>query len=651
MRSSRFCAAFVLLLCACDGDDISDNPSGQIPAECNPLGGTHCLMPWPSSTYLEADSTTTTGFRVALPAEAMPVNIDDIPVDPTPWNRYDGFSVAGAITAAFPNGVGEAGLPGHADIAASIADASPILLINAETGERPIFFAEIDKNAKPEEAALLIRPLERLRPNSRYVVGLRDTLVDSAGAPLERPAAFEALVSGAGFSHPRFADLEARAPEIFAALEGAGVSRDELVLAWDFHTASDEGLTRDLVTMRDKALPAIGEAGANLAFEMAETAGDPALTRSIYVGIHDAPTFLSNGELDDSVLLRGADDLPELDGVYDANFALVIPKCVETAQLPRPVVVFGHGLFGNSEEYATDDFLQEIADEKCFVVIAGDWIGLTNRQIVSVALSMNDLNRGTALSEKLAQAVINFIALENLVRGPLATAPETQFEGEPMIDTDNVWYLGGSLGGIMGGTFMAYDPNIRLGALGVPGSNWSLLMERSVAWLPLQVAATAAYTDQYDYQMLVSLLALSLERWDPITIARRIFDDPIPGTPAKQLLIYEAINDSLVTNLATEMLVRTMGLPVCGPSVKLPYAIGEELAPAPSAFTVYDENVPVPTTTNVPPEDDNGTHGGVNERQAVLDQIEHFFFNEEVINTCGEDGSPVACDCATGACD
>jgi hypothetical protein len=72
--------------------------------------------------------------------------------------------------------------------------------------------------------------------------------------------------------------------------------------------------------------------------------------------------------------------------------------------------------------------------------------------------------------------------------------------------------------------------------------------------------------------------------------------------------------------------------------------------PAPSGFSIYDENVPVATEVNVPPNDDNGTHGGVNERAAVLDQVEHFFRNAEVIHTCGAD-APAPCDCSTGACD
>lgn len=637
-------ASLALALVACGSD------SPEIPAECNPLGGTHCLMPWPSSTYLEADPATETGFRVALPGAAMPVNIDDIPIDPSSWNRLDGFSPSGAIIAAFPGGVADEGLPGPEELAAWQGPDSPVLLIDMESGERPVFFAEIDHGAPPDRAALLIRPLERLAPGTRYAVAIRDRLRGPGGEPLPRPPAFQALLDGAGFDHPRFADLAARAPEVLAAVEAAGVGRDELVLAWDFVTASDASLTRDLLTMRDAALPAIGEAGANLGFELSAISGDPVLTHAVYVGTHDAPNFMTDGETDRSVLRRGADDLPALDGTYSANFAAVIPKCAETEPLPLPVVVFGHGLFGSAEDYADDGFLQRVAQERCFVVVAGDWIGLTERQVTSAALSANDLNRSHSLVEKLAQAVINFIALENLARGPLAAAPEFQIEGQPVIDPSRVWYLGGSLGGIMGGTFMAYDPHIELGALGVPGASWSLLIERSFAWTPLQVAARAAYPDQYDYQMMVSLLAFSMERWDPITISGRVLSDPLPGVPAKQLLLYEAINDSLVTNLSTEMMVRSMGLPVCGPSVRVPFGIAEDTAPLASGFSIYDENVPVATDVNVPPADDNGTHSGVNERAAVLDQVEHFFRNREVINTCG-DGTPVACDCSTGACD
>ena len=62
--------------------------------------------------------------------------------------------------------------------------------------------------------------------------------------------------------------------------------------------------------------------------------------------------------------------------------------------------------------------------------------------------------------------------LENIARGPMSQSPAFQFNGQPVIDPANTFYIGGSLGGNMGNAFMAYDPNITKGVLAVPGGNW-----------------------------------------------------------------------------------------------------------------------------------------------------------------------------------
>jgi hypothetical protein len=125
----------------------SDSNSG-IPDDCNPLGGVQCLMPWPSSVYLQEDGATATGFRVAIPEGAMPVNADGYVVDPTPWNRYDGFGPTGVILAGFPSGVDATGLPPHTDLDASLAADSPIILL-METREEWLLARSIN-TPKPE---------------------------------------------------------------------------------------------------------------------------------------------------------------------------------------------------------------------------------------------------------------------------------------------------------------------------------------------------------------------------------------------------------------------------------------------------------------------------------------------------------------------
>lgn len=647
MPRLRRLAPLLLCLAACGGND----KTSPVADECNPLGEQSCLLPWPSSAFLQEDPTTATGYRLALDPAGMPVNVDNRPIGVDVFNRWDGFSPSGPIVAMFPTGVSPEGLPHPDDPASSLAADSPIVLLDMDRMERAPFFAEIDQNVRAvERRALIIRPLVRLKPKTRYAVALRNTLEAADGGPLPSPVGFTGLRNSDAMGHPR-ADLT-RHQEVMATLAAAGVPGDDVVLAWDFVTASDEFLTSDLLTMRDAALTAIGPVGANLSFLAEERPANANLVSKAYVGTFTSPDFLTDDETDASVLARGADGLPALQGMRDANFAVIVPKCAETAPLPLPTIVFGHGLFGTGTGYLDDDFLQKVANQQCFVIVAGDFIGLTERQFAAAALTANDLNKAGGITEKLAQSVIDFIALEHLVRGKLRSSANFFRAGQPIIDDEKVYYLGGSLGGIMGNVFMAYDPFIKRGALGVPGGAWTMLFERSIAWTPLKAAAQGSYTDTAEYQMIIALLGMRFEPYDPITTSPRVVNDPLPNTPAKQIFIYEAIGDCLVSNYSTETVVRTMGLSLMMPSVKMPWGIPAAEASATSGFTIYDEHPsPLPpTTTNAQPAEDNGTHSGVNKRQAVLDAVREFVLEGRVIQSCKQGEQAAACDCATGAC-
>lgn len=650
-----------------DAAPPADALPGGIPAACNPLGaGVQCMMPWPSAAYLSDDATTATGVRVDIPAAAMPVNKHDVAIDPAAWNRFDGFAPSGVILAAFSSGVSAEGLPPHTDYSQSLAADSPIVLLNMDTGERAAFFAEVDMNTDdPLERALIIHPAQRLAPATRYAVAIRKTVkpgVASAGEGGHLPVseAFAALRDGTTFDHPLMAKLAPRYDAIFTALETAGVGRDELVLAWDFVTASDSFLTSDLLTMRDRALVAMGDNAANLTFSASEVDTDNPDVLRLLSGTHDSPNFL-----DDTVgigrfprIIRDGDGLPMVSGEMQANFSAIIPACVTTATLPVPVVIFGHGLFGSAAEYLQDEYIQSIANDHCYVILAGDFIGLSSGQLDTAGSAAGDLNKAPSLVEMLPQGIINFIALKEMIRGSLASAPQFQQDGVSILDPDRVYYLGASLGGIMGGVFMSYDKTIELGVLGVPGGAWSVLVERSYAWALLQSLVSSAYDGELTYEMLTALLTTLFEPYDPITTEGGAISDPLPGVPKKHLLLYETVGDSLVNNLATETLARTMGIPVIGPSVKEPYGLDLTTEPVNVGLTIYNEHPsPLPSGNNVPPGEDNGTHGGVNGRAAVLRQIEHFFNTGEVINACVDgDGVAVACDCGTdeaptGYCD
>jgi pimeloyl-ACP methyl ester carboxylesterase len=641
---------FVLaLLAACGGN----SDSSGIPAACNPLGGAGCMLPWPSMAYAKVDSSSATGFRLDVPSAAMPVNVDGIPVDSAWLDRWDGFSAIGPILVAFDTGVSVEGLPGHQDPDASLAASSPIVLVDMNTGERAPFFAEIDQNTiDVTKRNLIIRPLMRLHTSSRYAVAIRKTVKAADGGELAIPPAFQAILDGKSFDHPKFAAISARYPEIFSALATAGVDKSELVLAWDFVTVSDDYLRSDLTTMRAAALPAIGTNGANLTFA-ATVQPNSATSFKRYLGTFKSPDFLTAGETDPSILRRDASNLPQLQGMRDAQFAAIIPGCVATQPLPRPTIIFGHGLFGSAEEYLNDSFVAQLAEDHCLVIIAGDWIGLTSRQFPLAPLAVNDLNRGPQITEKLAQSIIDFISLESIARGPMATSPEFQFNGQPVIDPAKTYYVGGSLGGIMGNTFMAYDPNITRGVLAVPGGNWSLLLERSTAWGLLLGASQGAYEDPEVYQLNLALaLGMGFESIDPMTTAAHVIKDPLFGNPLKNILMWYSMGDCLVTNISTEMVAREMGIQMLAPSVRSPWGLTPVAGPLANGITVFNDHpTPLPLDTNVPPITDNGTHSGINRKPAALREVQEFLIQNAAANECLVNNVAAPCDCATGACD
>ncbi|MDX2089637.1 MAG: hypothetical protein SFX73_17410 [Kofleriaceae bacterium] len=645
--------AVVATACATDGA----NTTG-IPDECNPLGGQGCLLPWPSATYLREDASAVTGFRVDLPAAAMPTNADNIEIDPLVFDRFDGFSLSGPLIVAFPEGVSPTGLPSFKNPDESLAPGSPVVLVAIDSGERVPLFAEVDQNVlEVTKRSLVIRPLARLKPGTRYVAVIRNGVKAADGSDLASPPGFAALRDGTSFRHPRFDAIAKRWPDIFAKLGALGIEKTDIVLAWDFVTASDELMRGDLTSMRNDALPAIGTNGANLSFTISST--EPNVTQSYkrYLGTYKAPDFLTNGEADTSLLRRGGTGLPEMNGMRDARFAAIIPSCVQTAQLPRPVIVFGHGLFGSAKEYLSDGFVLDLAETQCVVILAGDFIGLTSRQLQLAPLAVNDMNRGPQIAEKLAQSVIDFMSLGALARGKMVTAPEFQFNGSAIIDPSQVFYVGGSLGGTVGNTIMAYDPGFKKGVLAVPGGVWSMLFERSAAWFALLGAAQGSYTDPAVYQLVVAFLGLAMEPYDPISTAGHVIKDPLfADQQPKEILMWYTLGDCLITNIATEMIIREMGISVLAPSVKDVWRSPAMNPPLVNAVTIYNEHpTPMPPDTNQPPSEDNGTHSGVNRNQAAMRQVQEFLLENRITPTC-KDGNDniVACDCnpdGGGVCD
>jgi hypothetical protein len=188
----------------------------------------------------------------------------------------------------------------------------------------------------------------------------------------------------------------------------------------------------------------------------------------------------------------------------------------------------------------------------------------------------------------------------------------------------------------MGTSFMGYDPDVTLGVLHVPGGFWSTMFERSSNWRESKLILNGPYPDILDEQILMALLQMQLDFSDPATVAPYVLAKPLPGVPAKHLLLQMAVGDAQVPNVATEMLARTIGAPLLGPWSASVFAMTPATGPQSSAFTTWDIHpTPLPPDTNETPTSDNAAHTQTARIPALEDQIVQFFATAQITNTCG----------------
>jgi hypothetical protein len=565
---------------------------------CDWLVDERCVLPFPSSQFLQPDASTPTGLRIHYPADALPANAAHKHIDPTDWNTLDGFSPGPVILALFPDtghpvDAAASGLPFYTDYAASLAPDSPSILLRAD-GTRVEHFVEMDLNTDDvTKKATIMRPGRRLDDGTRYLVAYRH-LVDTDGTPIAPRLAFRALRDAAPEAELRDACGEACAAaitqrrtgtfeDVFAKLAAAGVARDDLVLAWDFATASTHALTDWIVAVRDQAF-ALGT--PQFTVTQVEDGGGAGFNDKIFrrvEGTFRAPLF----ETADApgARLELVDGVPAQNGWATVPFVVDIPwTAVNPGGAPKPGrgTLWGHGLLGDRFQV---DALWDLADVYGFVIGGVDMQGMSNADVGAIVPAVQDYSLFHIIPERLHQGFLNHLLLGRLMQDPvygfdsdpafLIGDPAT-----PAIDTSQVYYSGGSQGGIFGTAIMSIATNFDRGFLAVPGANYSTLLHRSIDFNPFLQITRLAYPDRLDEQLN---LALVQQLWDraepqgyyPHLVAGDLSDPPVPH----KVLMHMATYDCEVTNVATEIMVRSLGFSQVVPAARSFFDIPERAAP------------------------------------------------------------------------
>lgn len=596
--------------------DITDLENA---GECEILNNVDCLLPYPSSRFLTpVGSDTATGYRLALPAIGMP-NLIGAPISTAPLDVLDGFSPTVQILMHFPAGVdldasaaprllearccGQSSTPPYEDVRTtdgrSFDADSPTLLIDADTGERVLHWVELDARAagNPARQVLFLRPGKSLTPGHRYIVAVRN-LVDPLGKPVKPELPFRALRDRLHSTIPALEARRARFEDIFERLEKRGVRRYELTLAFDFVVRSEEQLTATMLAMRDDALayadaiPAGDASGVtlNAAYNASHVHDCAAPGQKIWRevrGTFRGPFYLTGpiaGNVGAPVLNLAASGHPVRNGTQPFNFDFSIPCSVfDPASTARPLLI-GHGLFGDGAGMiagigGASGLANQLPGSFPYIGGATDFRGLSSLDLIWLLINVvgnpttgNQLNNFPSFTARLKQGMINTLVLTHLMdRGyfnrlnEFQTTPGDASTGVFPGAAAETYYFGVSLGGIMGLFTAALTPDIERFNIDVGAINFSLLLQRSTQFSVFEtVLATVGLTDPLDSAIGLGLLH---EQWvtsEPAAYARHItglVEPPLPGSIPKKILMTVAWLDKQVSNQASEVAARTLGIP------------------------------------------------------------------------------------------
>jgi len=614
-----------------------DTVALQHPDECEVLNDAECLLPYPSSRFLVPDATTATGWRLQLPAVGMPSQYQ-VPLSPAPYNtaKLDGFSPTVQILMHFPGG----GVDPVASDAPRIDPAtrtyddraldadSPTVLIDADTGERILHFTERDgRELGPGGGALadlhpyFLRPAKSLTPGRRYIVAVRN-LVHPGGAPIQPEKTFRALRDGLPTDIPTLVQRRAHFEDVFTRLEAAGVERDELQLAFDFVTQSDHSLTHQMLSMRDQSFAWLAQqlsAGTQtFTVDPAKTVQRDCSQPGVQVwreieGTYQVPLFLTSDPVTDPLtagfLNVDANQVPVWNGAFtNAPFTIALPCSVLDPNGPQPYpILLGHGLFGDGRGFVKElaaelPNLNATAGGGSFNYIPGgtDWRGLSSGDVSTSQVNfivntvISQFNNFAALPDRLRQGQLNTLVLARMMKqgafnlDPAFRTPDGR--GAFPQPASDMFYAGGSLGGIMGLMFAALSPDVQNAAAIVPAINFSLLLERATPFIVFQPFLTITVSPNRIQQVLALQIAHELwVRGESAGYATHVTSNPLPGTNAKNVLVAEAWLDHQVSNVGTEIAARTLGVPALVGSFT-PGKVGIPDLPGPlaSAYVSYN---------------------------------------------------------------
>eukprot|EP00730_Choanoeca_flexa_P010521 TRINITY_DN1839_c0_g1_i1.p1 TRINITY_DN1839_c0_g1~~TRINITY_DN1839_c0_g1_i1.p1 ORF type:complete len:645 (+),score=114.50 TRINITY_DN1839_c0_g1_i1:2-1936(+) len=615
------------------------------PWHCDSLDPSICGYPFPNNFFKD----DTTGF-LNLTIDTFPKTKNNNSIDPNVggWNTLDGFSPIPSIITYFQD-LDDSKLPHFWDIAQSLSPASHTMLLNADTGDIIPHWIEMDHSADPEnpegyKRSIIMWPAHRLNDSATYIVAYRN-LQTFAGSPVLASPAFAALRDSLPSDDVTVNARRGKFESIFAKLQSAGFSRQDLTLAWDFTVSSTKTQTSRMVTIRDDAFERVS---GGIPFKITSVQDSPrrGVARELH-GEMTVPWYLTQYAPGMSVRLNIAQDNPNLplyngDGLV--TFTVIIPESLRNASNLGALMSYGHGLFGSQSEIETQ-YLCDEANEYGYVIVAVNWLGMCYEdEVVAASIVGEDLTDFAAIPDRSHQGMLNALLMMRLAASEAFYKSEHMlFDGRVVVDPSKRYYYGNSQGGIFGSVYMSLSTDVERGVLGVAGGPYSLLLPRSADFTPLFDIIKARYGDAQDRLFLMSSMQLLWDRLEPAGYLSHISKDPLPNTPKHRVLIHYGLADAQVTWLGDQMMGRSVNAHMFESNVVegnvtlfgFPFHKDNETITDDINFIMgWDFSKPQAPFVNRPASKSTDTHEDTRREKTAMAQSFRFLSEGVITNTC-----------------
>ncbi|MGI9305262.1 MAG: lipase, partial [Gammaproteobacteria bacterium] len=518
-----------LILFACSEDDPGPETATPRVTPSFDLVAAEPQLPSPNNLLFAGSMDGTVNIPVADPA-----NFSDPPVA---INALDGFSTIAPITANFDGAIDGASVNAASvrmfEVTLNNTPAQPVggpvtaVVRELELGTD---FAASLSSVDTTNATLAVVPLRALAPSSHYMVALTDSLRDATGRGLRASPTYR-VTKGTVPLPANLAALEPVRQLVNAqetALAGAGVDTESVILSWVFSTQS-VGAVLSAVRQVVQAGPA---PASTLQDSMADS---PQGAADIFAGTVSLPYYLATpaGVNDPSALasfweaqntVGGERNLTSLNPLPEIKSTQTVPLLASVPKTPKPaggwpVVIYQHGITTNR---AT---LLAVADSLAAAGFAAVAIDLPLH-----GLTGNETNATVAFRLAGAERIFDLDLVNNATGAPgpdavtdtsgthfiqltsLLTSRDHLRQGEadlmslhkaleamnvdadpgPDFDTNNVHFLGHSLGGMVGGVFLALEPGVGAATLAMSGGGIAKLLDGSQSFGPRIAAGLAA---------------------------------------------------------------------------------------------------------------------------------------------------------------